>query len=423
MTVTAPRPRLSADFWKYFAGQTISSLGDSVTLFALPLIVFKLTGSAVNLALTTAAEFVPYLLFGLVIGAWMDRVDRKRMMMLTAVARAAVIATIPLLDLAGALNVWWIYAVGFVSSTLAIAFDSGEFAAIPSLVAADDLVTANGRVQASNHATQVIGPILAGGLVAFLPITTLFALDSLTFIASAVALSLVSRRFNTDDGDERDPSTIWQDVADGLRYVLRHPLLRNISLMMALINFFGATTYTQLVLFAKERLDAADAQVGLLFSAGSAGIVLWSLAAGPLRRRWTFSTVALGALMADGLFTVLFALNRSYLLALLLWAMVMGVGLMFNINTGALRQEIVPNHMLGRVISIAGVLAWSAIPLGAIASGFAVEATGNVALIYAIVGAAIFTIAFAFRFSPLGHAEDYLEEKQETEAEPAPLVP
>lgn len=423
MSVAAERPRLSADFWKYFAGQTISSLGDSVTLFALPLIVFKLTGSPVNLALTTAAGFVPYLLFGLVIGAWMDRVDRKRMMMLTALARAAVIAALPVLDLAGMLNVWWIYAAGFLSSTLAIAFDAGEFAAIPSLVAADDLVTANGRVQASNHATRIIGPMLAGALVAFMPITTLFALDSLTFVASAIALSFVSRRFNVDDDEQRDPSTIWHDVVEGLRYVLHHPVLRNISIMMALINFFGATTYTQLVLFAKERLDATDAQVSLLFSAGSAGIVLWSLAAGPLHRRWTFSTVALGALMLDGALTVVFALNRSYLLSLLLWAMVMGVGLMFNINTGALRQQIVPNHMLGRVISIAGVLAWSAIPLGAIAGGFAVKATGSVALIYAIVGAAVFTIAFAFRFGPLGHAEDYLAATEPTETEPATVAP
>src|SRR5207302_6346028 len=89
--------RLSNEFWKFWLGQTISNLGTSFTQFALPLLVFKLTGSALNLAITTAATFLPYLLFGLVIGAWVDRVDRKRLMIATDIARAAVIASIPLL--------------------------------------------------------------------------------------------------------------------------------------------------------------------------------------------------------------------------------------------------------------------------------------------------------------------------------------
>ena len=95
----AHSPRLSNEFWKFWLGQTISNLGTSFTQFALPLLVFKLTGSALNLAITSAATFLPYLLFGLVIGAWVDRVDRKRLMIATDIARAAVIASIPLLIL------------------------------------------------------------------------------------------------------------------------------------------------------------------------------------------------------------------------------------------------------------------------------------------------------------------------------------
>src|SRR5918912_2424220 len=95
---------LSGDFGRFWLGQTVSNLGSSFTLFALPLLVFKLTGSPINLGVTTAAEFVPYLLFGLVIGAWVDRVDRKRLMIATDVGRAAVIAVIPLLDATGQLS-------------------------------------------------------------------------------------------------------------------------------------------------------------------------------------------------------------------------------------------------------------------------------------------------------------------------------
>src|SRR2546426_10991670 len=101
--------RLNSDFWKYWTGQTISNLGSSITLFALPLLVYKLTGSAINLGITTAAEFTPYLLFGLILGAWADRVDRKRMMIATDIARALVVASIPLSAAIGHLSVWWIY--------------------------------------------------------------------------------------------------------------------------------------------------------------------------------------------------------------------------------------------------------------------------------------------------------------------------
>ena len=342
------------DFWKFWAGQTISQLGSSFTFFALPLLVYKLTGSSVNLAITTAAYFLPYLLFGLVIGAWVDRVDRKRMMIAVDLGRAAVIATIPLLSYLDALSVGWIYAAAFATATLTIAFDSGQFAALPNLVSTDDLVTANGRLQASYSAAMVAGPLLAGVLVAVVDLETVFLVDSASFVGSAVSLGLVRRSFNPDEPPER--KHILRDVSEGLRYVLGHPVLRNISLMMALINFVLATTFTQLVLFASVELDASDTQIAVLFAAGAAGVVCLGLAAGPLRRRLSFSVAALGALMVEGVLGVVFAFNNIYWLALVLWAAMSGLGLFFNINTTSLRQQIVPSHLLGRVVSIAGVL-------------------------------------------------------------------
>src|SRR5215469_7242866 len=119
--------RLSRDFWIFWSGQAISNLGSSFTTLALPLLVYKLTGSAVNLALSSAAAFLPYLLFGLIIGAWVDRTDRKRLMVRVDSGQAVVIASIPTLAAIGHLGVWWIYAMGFVGSTLGICFSSAEF--------------------------------------------------------------------------------------------------------------------------------------------------------------------------------------------------------------------------------------------------------------------------------------------------------
>jgi hypothetical protein len=121
--------------------------------------------------------------------------------------------------------------------------------------------------------------------------------------------------------------------------------------------------------------------------------------------------------MLDGLLTVALAMTRWYWGALFLWALVSGLGILFNINTGSLRQAIVPNHMLGRVISIAGVLAWSAIPLGTFLGGIVIERTGNVALVYGAIGVLTFLIPLAFSLTALGRAERYLSQQEPSPGE------
>lgn len=411
------RTSFGRDFRLYFSSQVVSQIGTSFTQFALPLLVFKLTGSATDLGITTAATFVPYLLFGLLLGALTDQVDRKRMMVSVDLARAAVIAVLPILSIVGELEVVHIYVVAFVISTLGILFECGEFAAVPSLVPADDLVTANGWIMATNNAGAVLGPVVAGVLVALIPTEDLLFVDSATFLLSALALLSIRSSFNSADetaAADAPPTSrlrsVVRDAGEGLRYVLGHPVLRTISLMMALINFVGATQATQLVLFAKAELDATDAEVGILYGAGSAGVVVIGLVAGAIRRRLSFAVTALGALVVSGLSLAAMGVFTWYPAALVLWAAATGFGLLLNINTGALRQAIVPPHMFGRVISIAGVLAWSAIPLGAIAGAKLIEATDDVAAVYVGIGLLTSAIAAAFWFSPVRDGDRYLEE-------------
>lgn len=411
----APKPehKLSPDFWKLWTGQAISALGSSFTGFALPLLVYNLTGSALNLAYATAAHFVPYLLFGLFIGAWSDRTDRKRLMIGTDIGRGLLLATVPLLAALGMLEVWWIFVVLFVNSMFTIAFDAAKFAAVASLVDKDELVTANGRIQASYSTMTILGPLLAGLLVAVMPLYDLLVIDALSFLVSTLSLAMIASAFNAP-GKQRGTS-IRQDVVEGLRYVFAHPVLRNISIMMALVNFAGTTVYAQRVLYAKEQLGANDSEVAIMAAAGSFGVIVLSLVAGRLRKRLPFSKVALGALMASGLATVALAFTTWYWLGIAVWAVFSGLGIMFNINTNSLRQAIAPNHMLGRVMTIAGVLAWSANPLGAYVGGVLIERTQNVGLVFAGIGAITIVIPVLFAFGPLGRAEQYLPQHKPQE--------
>jgi hypothetical protein len=248
-------------------------------------------------------------------------------------------------------------------------------------------------------------------------VAELLFVDAGTFLLSAFALLSIRKSFNTADppaASDTLPSSRLRrtlaDVRDGLRYVVGHPVLRNISLMMALINFFGSAPAAQMVFFAKERLDATDTEVGVLFAFGSAGVVLVGLTAGRIRAHLSFAVTALGALVVSGLTMAALGMTTSFWLALPLAAATNGFGLLLNINTGALRQAITPPHLFGRVISIAGVLAWSAIPLGALLGAWAIEATDDVALVFVASGLLTAGIALAFSFSPVREGDHYLEE-------------
>ena len=409
--LTSARYWSNRDFSRFWLGETISSVGDAISMFALPLLVFKLTGSALNLALTAAISMLPYLGFGLIVGAWVDRVNRKRLMIATDVARALVISLIPLLGWLGVLSVSWIYVCGFISATLNLCFEAAHFAAIPSLVEQDELVKANSQLQASYSVATIVGPLLAGALLAFLPLQALLLLDAASFGASAFTLSIIRTSFNGTSGPAKPRTSLRQDIGEGLRYIIGHPILRNIALMMAMVNLVATSVGAQLVFYAKDRLHADDAQIGWIYAAGSVGLVILSTSAAPLRKRFGFGQVALGALTFNGIVIILLGLNSFYWLALPLWACSTGSVLLFNVNTGSLRQAITPNHMLGRVMTSARVLAWSVIPIGTSLTGLIVEKTGRIDLVYLGIGVIVIVIPTLFRFTALGHADDFLPKK------------
>jgi MFS family permease len=402
---SAITPHIRSDFWKFWAGQTISTLGSSFTTFALPLLIYTLTGSSLNLALTVVAAVLPYFFFGLVIGAWVDRVNRKRLMVLTDLVRALVIASIPFASVLGLLSAWWIYAVAFLNSALTICFDAANFSAIPRLVSHEDLVKANGRVQAGYSIAKVGGPLLGGLFITVVSLPMLLLVDATSFLISAISLMLITASFNIATDAKQAPTSLRQDIIEGLRYVLKHPILCWITLLLLLVNFILPTASVQLVLFAKQCFAVSDAQVGLLYACGGLGTVLFSLAAGRFRKHWSLGTLALGSLMMEGAFTALTAVSHWYWLLLLLWALRSGADVLFIISTYSLAQTVVPNQLFGRVITVIRVLTWSTGAIGALLGGFLIERTQQVALVYAAIGLLIFGISLVFCLTPLGRID------------------
>ncbi len=237
------------------------------------------------------------------------------------------------------------------------------------------------------------------------PLLALLLYDALSFLLSAGSLLLIRTSFNPSTARADRVAGIGRDIGEGLQYMLTHPVLRWLLLMLIPVNLIVPTIYAQFVFFAKQVLTVSDAQLGFLYAAGSIGTVAVSLAAGRLSKRVAFSKVALGSLMLLGLLTVGLAFTRWYWVALPLWAIHLGMSNLFNINAYSLGQSIVPDHLLGRVVSFVRVLAWSTTPLGALAGGVLIERTHNAALVYGWLGIVAFLIPFAFMFTPLGHIE------------------
>lgn len=394
---------LPAPFWVYFAGQGVSNLGSAFTTVAVPLLVYRLTHSATELGATTAVTYLPWVLFGLLGGAVLDRVDRKRAMVLSDLVRAATICFIPVLATLGALSVSWIYAVVFVQSCMSVLFTSGQFTAVAALVTRDRLVRANALVTGSFSGATVAGAGLAGLLFSIAPIADALYIDGFGFFASAVSLLFVRMSFNEEPPQGLRLGSIGEllrtlayDTREGLSYVWHHRVLRGLSLQLMIVNLFGSAATAELALFATQRLGADNSEVGYLYAASGVGVVLLSFVVGPLNRRLPIAAVIGLALVLYGAGMAVLGLLHSYSVALAVEGAVGGATVLYNVSSAALRQRIVPDALMGRVWSIALTGAWCAIPVGSLGAGFVIAATHDVGVVYVTVGVAIVITALAF---------------------------
>ncbi|MFL5590590.1 MAG: MFS transporter [Ktedonobacteraceae bacterium] len=400
--------RRAGDFWIFWTGQTISQIGSALSSTALLLLVFKLSGSALDLGLASAATWVPYPLFGLFIGAWVDRVNRKRLMIGLDLCRAVLLAVLPLLALLGHLPVWWIYLVTFINSTLTIGFQSATTAAIPSMVTQDGLVKANGRIQASAPFAIIIGPLLAALLLSVTSLQAVLWCDALTFVVSALSLALVKTSFNAVAPQARPKTSLRRDILEGLRYVLAQPVVRTLALFALLANLAVAVLYPQIVFYAKEVLVASDAQVGLFFTAAGMGAVIFMLSAGILQKRLSYGMILLGSILLSGLSVLALIATRLYWVDLVCFGVMFGLIGLFDVAFNSILQAIAPHQLLGRVLTFTSVLAIFSVPFSTILGGLVIDQVKNVVLVFGVLGVFMILLALVFVRSPLTRIEGYL---------------
>jgi len=342
-----------------------------VSLVVLPVLVFDRTGSAALTGLLSTAQFGPYLLFGLAAGAVADRVNRRRLMVGTELASAALLASVPVAASFGVLGTGQLLAIALLNGSLFVWFDAANFGALPTIVGRDRLPAAVGAVSLASVAADVAGPAVAGLLLAVVAPAAAVTANAACCLVSALLLRCVPAAFQSARDSMPAPGPLRGEVVDGLRFLWRQPLIRTMTLLASGLSLTTGAVLGLLVVYATSglHLSARDPRIGLLFTAVAVGGLIASAAAPKLARRASAGRWMLGALAANLLTLVALAAAPTFGSALALLTAHAATYVTFTLVAITVRQQLVPDELSSRVNITARMLGVAGRPLGAAVGG------------------------------------------------------
>lgn len=423
MAHTVPGLWQDRAFVLFWTARVVSIGGSTISAVVLPILVFQLTGSALQTALLATLEVLPYFAFGLIAGALADRVDRRRLMVGCNLVQALLVASIPVAAALGVLTLTQIYLVAMLSMTAFVWFDAANFGALPALVGRGLVVPANSAIWAATTAIGIVAPALGGGLAAAVGAADVIALDAATFLLSALLLARIARPFNQARTERPAPEPILQrtvdDIREGLAFLWRQRLVRTMTLVGFGNSFSAGAVVGLLVVYAVQALGLAetDGRIGLLYTATAVGGLAASLLLPPLARRFPVGWITLAGLAAHLAVLIALALASSF------WSGVVLVGLwqlcstLVIINGIVLRQQVTPDHLQARVNTTARMVAWGGQPFGAAIGGVLAE-TFDVRVALLLVAGGVGLSSVYGWFSPLRDAEPPVATEATVEAQP-----
>ena len=378
------------DFLKLWAGETISVFGSLIGRTALPFTaILVLDARPYQIAVLTAADIVPQLLMGLIAGVWVDRLRRRPLMIVSDIARAALLVSIPVAYAFDALVIEHLYVVGLFVGMLTIFFDVAYLSYLPSLVKKEELLEGNSKLAASSAIAEVGAFGSVGWLVQLLsgPVTIL--IDAISFLFSALFVGLI-RKPEPPPKAVEDREGVRREVVEGLRAIGGSPVLRAIAGSEVIVEFSFRVFGVVFMLYATRSLGFEPGVLGLTFAIGGISSFVGAIAAGRVAGRLGIGpSMAYGRMLMGACMVVVPLATDSSLLSLgILAALQLGDGcyMVADINQISLRQSITPEHVLGRVNATIRFVTLAAMLLGVLAGGVLGEVAGLRATL--VVGAA-----------------------------------
>ena len=393
------------EFLRYLLGRMLSGAGNVATLLALPVLVYRASDSASLTALVAACEAAPYLLFGLFAGALTDRWNRKKVMIAADVASTALLLTIPLAHALGEVTVPHVLAVAFLGPTVGVFFDGAVFGAVPMLVGRDRIAAANSYVWSLQSVIEIVVPSLVGVLLAFVHPAWLLGFDASTFAASAVLLAGIHRPLY-DATRARAALTlrqVFRDIGEGIDYLVHHPGVRTMTII-GFLQCVGGGGFMALYVVWVDRvlgLGTEGWRFGAVYAAWAVGSLAASLALPRLVRFVSPARIALVALPVNAVLWFAVLLQQTWWVAGLLMIGWSVAYTMVAINSITYRQQVTPEHLLGRVNTAGRMLSWGmGWTGGAFLAGLAVHGLGLRPALFAFGCASLVAVAVAWT-SPL----------------------
>ena len=362
---------------RLIASSALSNLADGMLQITLPLVTLGITRNPGSFAAVTFVQRLPWLLFALHAGALADRLDRRRTMALVNLGRTALLAAFAVVVAGGAEQLWTLYLVAFVLGIGETLFDTAAQSILPAIVAdKEQLSKANGQLTAVERITnQFIGPTL-GALVAAVALAASLGASSAAYALAGVALLTLTGQFRAVRSGPTPRITV--DIAEGVRYLAHHPLLRALAICVGVSNLASTMMFAIFPLYAIEPGAVGVSKVGyaLLLTTLSAGTLVGSLFAHRTERALGIRRALLLAAASFPMFSLMPAITDSWpWLAVGFFAGALLSG-GWNVITVSLRQRIVPDELLGRVNAGYRLLAWGTMPIGALLAGFTASQYG-----------------------------------------------
>ena len=391
-------------------GESVSEFGSQITVLALPLVAVRLLhASTFEVGALTAATTVAFLLVGLPAGAWVDRLRRRPVLIVADLGRVAAIGSIPVAAAAGALGLPQLYLVAVVSGVLTVFFDVAYQSYLPALVGRGHLEEGNAKLQATAQLAAVSGPAMAGGLVQAVGGPYAVALDAASFLWSAGAVTTIrATEAPPAPRPEGRAGRLPAQVAEGLRFIVRHPVLRYIAGYTATANFCSSMATAVEVVFLARLLHQPAGVIGLLLAAGGCGGVLGAVTSAWFGRRLGGARATLfGGLASGGI--VLYPLTEPgwRLVLFAVGAALFGFGaVIYNVHQVSYRQRVCPDHLLGRMNASMRFLVWGTLPIGGLLGGAIGGAVGVRPLLWLAGAGGVSSIGWLLA-SPLRGRRDY----------------
>ncbi|MEU7189466.1 MFS transporter [Streptomyces sp. NPDC045470] len=377
------------DFRRLWLGETVSGLGNSITVVALPLIaVVVLDADSTAVGLISAAVWLPWLLVGLPVGAWVDRMRKRPLMIACDLVSAVALVSIPLAAWADVLTLRQLLLVALVCGTAAVCFNTAYHSYIRIVLDGRDLLEGNAKLQGSEAATQVAGPGAAGLLAQAVGAVSGLVADAVTFLVSACCLKRIDVVEPAPARDE-ERVPLRRQIAEGLRFLGRDPYLRSMVTWGAVLNMALMGSQAVQVVFLVRTLGLNSAMVGLLLTSSSVGGLVGALVTTRVTRRIGTGRGLLLLQVVTAPFALLVPLasDGPGLLLFAVGAFALGVGIaVANVVVGSFRQTYCPPRLLGRVVATAMMLNHSTIPLGSLLGGVLGDAVGHRPTLWIMAG-------------------------------------